>query len=131
MSSKADYSLKYGDLQLFLEKFETIKKDNPAIKTSKDYAEGKSPFTEILFSALIWIAILGLFYFILFRKMGSGGGPGGQIFSIGKSKAKLFDEKEKIQTTFKDVAGLEGAKEEVQEVVDFLKNSEKIYETWR
>lgn len=125
MSSKADYSLKYGDLQLFLEKFETIKKDNPAIKTSKDYAEGKSPFTEILFSALIWIAILGLFYFILFRKMGSGGGPGGQIFSIGKSKAKLFDEKEKIQTTFKDVAGLEGAKEEVQEVVDFLKNSEK------
>lgn len=125
MSSKADYSLKYGDLQLFLEKFETIKQDNPAIKTSKDYAEGKSPFTEILFSALIWIAILGLFYFILFRKMGSGGGPGGQIFSIGKSKAKLFDEKEKIQTTFKDVAGLEGAKEEVQEVVDFLKNSEK------
>ncbi len=125
MSSKADYSLKYGDLQLFLEKFESIKKDNPAIKTSKDYADGKSPFTEILFSALIWIAILGLFYFILFRKMGGGGGPGGQIFSIGKSKAKLFDEKEKIQTTFKDVAGLEGAKEEVQEVVDFLKNSEK------
>ncbi|CAD7804455.1 ATP-dependent zinc metalloprotease FtsH 4 [Chryseobacterium aquaeductus] len=125
MSPKADYSLKYGDLQLFLEKFETLKKDNPAIKTSKDYAEGKSPFTEILFSALIWIAILGLFYFILFRKMGNGGGPGGQIFSIGKSKAKLFDEKEKIQTTFKDVAGLEGAKEEVQEVVDFLKNSEK------
>lgn len=123
--AKADYSLKYGDLQLFLEKFETIKKDNPAIKTSKDYADGKSPFTEILYSALIWIAILGLFYFILFRKMGSGGGPGGQIFSIGKSKAKLFDEKEKIQTTFKDVAGLEGAKEEVQEVVDFLKNSEK------
>lgn len=124
-AAKADYSLKYGDLQLFLEKFETIKKDNPAIKTSKDYADGKSPFTEILFSALIWIAILGLFYFILFRKMGGGGGPGGQIFSIGKSKAKLFDEKEKIQTTFKDVAGLEGAKEEVQEVVDFLKNSEK------
>nr|WP_314493815.1 ATP-dependent zinc metalloprotease FtsH [uncultured Chryseobacterium sp.] len=123
--AKADYSLKYGDLQLFLEKFETIKKDNPAIKTSKDYADGKSPFTEILYSALIWIAILGLFYFILFRKMGGGGGPGGQIFSIGKSKAKLFDEKEKIQTTFKDVAGLEGAKEEVQEVVDFLKNSEK------
>jgi cell division protease FtsH len=57
----------------------------------------------------------------------SGGGPGGggQIFNIGKSKAKLFDEKTDIKTTFKDVAGLEGAKEEIQEIVEFLKNPEK------
>ena len=125
MSVKPDYVLKYGDLQIFLQKFDTLKAQNPALKTTKDYAEGESPLMSILIQALIWITILGLFYFILFRKMGSGGGPGGQIFSIGKSRAKLFDEKEKIQTTFKDVAGLEGAKEEVQEVVDFLKNSEK------
>ena len=60
------------------------------------------------------------------RKMSSGGsGGGGQIFSIGKSKAKLFDEKTDVKTSFKDVAGLEGAKEEVQEIVDFLKNPTK------
>ncbi|MDA9318192.1 ATP-dependent zinc metalloprotease FtsH, partial [Flavobacteriaceae bacterium] len=56
---------------------------------------------------------------------GGGGGTGSQIFNIGKSKAKLFDEKIDIKTTFKDVAGLEGAKEEVQEIVDFLKHPTK------
>ena len=56
---------------------------------------------------------------------GAGGGAGGQIFNIGKSKAKLFDQDQKVQTSFKDVAGLEGAKEEVQEIVDFLKNPDK------
>ncbi len=127
LSPKPDYNLSYGDLQLFLQKFDQIKQDNPALATKKDFGQGKNPLTELLFTALFWIGIMALFYFVIFRKMmgGGGGGPGGQIFSIGKSKAKLFDEKDKVQTTFKDVAGLEGAKEEVQEVVDFLKNSEK------
>tara|TARA_B100001287_G_scaffold227132_1_gene197011 strand:+ start:55 stop:1521 length:1467 start_codon:yes stop_codon:yes gene_type:complete len=60
------------------------------------------------------------------RRMSSGGaGAGGQIFNIGKSKAKLFDANSQVKVTFKDVAGLEGAKEEVQEIVDFLKNPKK------
>ena len=59
------------------------------------------------------------------RMSSSAGGAGGQIFSIGKSKAKLFDAKSDMKITFKDVAGLEGAKEEVQEIVDFLKNPKK------
>ncbi len=124
---KPDYTLSFGDLQLFLEKFDKIKADNPALATKKDYGIGKNPMTELLFTALFWIGIMALFYFVIFRRMmgGGGGGAGGQIFSIGKSRAKLFDEKDKINITFKDVAGLEGAKEEVQEVVDFLKNSDK------
>lgn len=122
---KADYTIEYGDLQLFLQKFDQLKAQNPQITTQKEYGIGKNPLSELLFTALFWIAIMALFYFVLFKRMGGAGGPGGQIFSIGKSRAKLFDEKDKIQITFKDVAGLEGAKEEVQEVVDFLKNSEK------
>ena len=61
------------------------------------------------------------------RRMSGGGagGPGSQIFSIGKSKAKLFDKNTDVKVTFKDVAGLEGAKEEIQEIVDFLKNPQK------
>ncbi|MCB0466535.1 MAG: ATP-dependent zinc metalloprotease FtsH, partial [Aequorivita sp.] len=66
-------------------------------------------------------------WIFIMRRMssGAGGGAGGQLFNIGKSKAKLFDEKTDVKTSFKDVAGLEGAKEEVQEIVDFLKNPEK------
>lgn len=126
LGPKPDYTFSYGDIKLFLEKFDKIKAENPQITTTKDYGMGKNPMTELLFTALFWIAIMALFYFVIFRRMmGGSGGPGGQIFSIGKSRAKLFDEKDKVQITFKDVAGLEGAKEEVQEVVDFLKNSEK------
>ncbi len=126
-SPKPDYTLSYGDKTLFLQKFDQIKHEFPAVTTKKDFGLGKNPMTELLFTAIFWIAIMALFYFVIFRKMmgGGGGGGGNQIFSIGKSKAKLFDEKDKIQISFKDVAGLEGAKEEVQEVVDFLKNSEK------
>jgi cell division protease FtsH len=74
---------------------------------------------------LPFILIIGLWIFIMRRMSGGAGGGGGQIFNIGKSKAKLFDEKNDIKTTFKDVAGLEGAKEEIQEIVEFLKNPEK------
>ena len=103
-------------------------------KLEKAVAEGKlkdfnflpkNNWTDILVSLLPIIIIIGVWIFIMRRMSGGGGGGGGQIFNIGKSKAKLFDEKTDIKTSFKDVAGLEGAKEEIQEIVEFLKNPEK------
>src|SRR6218665_1208566 len=120
-----DFVLTYGDLRYFQEKFDSINTKLPT-QARMEFGKSQSGMSEIFFTVLIWGGFFALIYFFIFRKMGGGaGGPGGQIFSIGKSKAKLFDEKDKLQITFKDVAGLEGAKEEVQEVVDFLKNSEK------
>jgi cell division protease FtsH len=95
-------------------------------KKLKDYDfKIKSDWTEYIVGFLPMLLLIGVWLFFMRRMSGGAGGGGGQIFNIGKSRAKLFDEKEDVKTTFKDVAGLEGAKEEVQEIVEFLKNPEK------
>ncbi len=122
-SAEADLSLSYGDLKYLQERFYEVKKTNPQIKTVINFGDSGSQLKSSLLTMGMWIAFSALLYYFIFRRMGSGGG-GGQIFNIGRSKAKLINEKDAV-ITFKDVAGLEGAKEEVQEVVDFLKNAEK------
>jgi cell division protease FtsH len=90
------------------------------------------PPNETAQSLLWWLIALGVMIaawtFIMRRMGGGGGGGGGQIFNIGKSKAQLFEKGKGTNVTFADVAGLEGAKEEVEEIVDFLKHPKKYTE---
>ncbi|UFH34179.1 ATP-dependent zinc metalloprotease FtsH [Flavobacterium acetivorans] len=116
------YTFEIGNDQIFQTKLEKAVAEGKL----KDFNFlAKSNWSDILISLLPIIIIIGVWIFIMRKMSGGGAGGGGQIFNIGKSKAKLFDEKTDIKTTFKDVAGLEGAKEEIQEIVEFLKNPEK------
>ncbi len=108
------------DLQEFYNANPGVKKIGPT------YAPEDNDFTDLL-KTLLPILLLGLLFVMMMRKMGSGGaggGPGG-IFSIGKSKATLFDKGTRVNINFGDVAGLDEAKVEVMEIVDFLKNPKK------
>ncbi len=89
-----------------------------------DYTTEDNWGREMLSWVLFFGLMIGVWIFIM-RRVSGGGGAGGQIFNIGKSRAQLFDKGKGTNVTFNDVAGLEGAKEEVQEIVDFLKNSKK------
>ena len=120
-----DYTFKFGDLQNLEDKISEVK-DEANVEAPVEFREEHNVWGEILLTLLPFILIIGIWIFIMRRMSGgAGGGAGGQIFNIGKSKAKLFDQNTDVKTTFKDVAGLEGAKEEIQEIVDFLKNPEK------
>ncbi|SEW09358.1 cell division protease FtsH [Prevotella sp. khp7] len=82
-------------------------------------------FTTIFYNLLPFLVLIGLWMFF-FRRMGGGGiGGGGGVFSVGKSKAKMYEKGGDLGITFKDVAGQAGAKQEIQEIVDFLKNPQK------
>jgi cell division protease FtsH len=120
-----DYSFELGDLQNFENDFDEIKQEYN-LDTIRVNETQSNMWGDILLTLLPFVLLFGIWIFIMKRMSGGGGGgAGGQLFNIGKSKAKLFDQNTDVKTSFKDVAGLEGAKEEVQEIVDFLKQPEK------
>ncbi|MEC3905446.1 ATP-dependent zinc metalloprotease FtsH [Tamlana sp. 2201CG12-4] len=120
-----NYRFEFGDLQNFENKLNETTRDL-ADKPVVTFDTETNDWGNLLMGILPFILLIGVWIFIMRRMSGgAGGGAGGQIFNIGKSKAKLFDQNTEVKTSFKDVAGLEGAKEEVQEIVDFLKFPEK------
>jgi AFG3 family protein len=118
------FRIKIVSAENFLEKFTALENELPEDKRIGYKVDTRSDFTSIIFNWGFLFLILIVFW-ILMRRMTGTAGPGGQIFNIGKSRAALFDAESKIKITFADVAGLEEAKEEVKEIVDFLKDPSK------
>ena len=124
-NSGPHYRFKIVDTKIFDDDFNRIAEQLPQEQRIGYEVEERSDFTDFLFTYGIFFLFIFGFWFLM-RRMTGGGGPGGQIFNIGKSRAALFDAENKVKITFKDVAGLDEAKEEIKEIVEFLKNPSKF-----
>lgn len=117
------YTVEIGSVEGFEDRVKELKTEGYDLDPM--YSTRENWFSTILSWTLPLLFFVGIWLFIMRRVGGGAGGPGAQIFNIGKSRATLFDNNAKVNITFEDVAGLDEAKEEVMEVVDFLKNPKK------
>jgi AFG3 family protein len=119
------YFLKILDTSIFNDTLNEINDQLPDEQQIYAEIEERQDFSDFLLSYGFFFLLIFGFWFLM-RRMTGGGGPGGQIFNIGKSRAALFDSENKVRITFSDVAGLNEAKEEIKEIVDFLKSPSKF-----
>ncbi len=109
----------------FIENFKEIEQQLPEDQRIGYTARAEESWGNWISTFMFLILIFFLFWMMM-RRMSGPSGPGGQIFNVGKSKAQLFDAENKVKITFGNVAGLDEAKEEVEEIVEFLKNPSKF-----
>jgi AFG3 family protein len=119
------YTIEVASAEHFAEYFESLENKvaenqriSYTVKTEESWAN--------YFSSFGFLILLFVLFWIMMRRMAGSAGPGGQIFNVGKSRAQLFDAENKVKITFDNVAGLDEAKEEIQEIVEFLKNPSKF-----
>ncbi|MHA7130792.1 ATP-dependent zinc metalloprotease FtsH [Algoriphagus namhaensis] len=119
------YSLQLASKETFAADYQELEEARPESERIGYSVKTEENWTSY-FGSFGFLILLFVFFWFMMRRMAGPSGPGGQIFNVGKSKAQLFDAENKVKITFDNVAGLDEAKEEIQEIVEFLKNPSKF-----